>query len=159
MANQYPTLYPAGFNGTYTDFNKAKMDRSGALRLYKGSVAVPSGTVVGTKIGLTPVRKGAYVAVQASSVYSDALGASVTASIGVTYNPTSTSAEAPATYVSGSTVVAAGGAIPLNAVEAGFTYSIADDGWVSVTTAGATTGSTGNLNFNLAIAYDLGALT
>ena len=66
MANAYPTIYPSGFNGTYTDFNKAKIDRSGAVRVYTGSVTVPNGTVLGTLIGIVPVRKGAYVLTNAS---------------------------------------------------------------------------------------------
>lgn len=160
MANQFPNLYPAGFNGTYSDFNKAKMDRSGALRIYTGTVAVPSGTTVGNKIGLVPIRKGAKVLVNGSSVWFDALGTSVTTSIGVTYQTGSASTEAPATFVAaGNTTAAAGGNVLLNGVEAGLTYVTLDDGWVSITLAGATTGgSSPNVNFNIAIAYDQGAL-
>ena len=159
MANSYPTLYPAGFNGTYTDFNKAKIDRSGALRIYTGSVAVTTGTTTGTKIGIIPVRKGAKVLVNGSSLWFDALGTSVTASVGITYNPNSTQTEVPAQYVSASTAPAAGGNVLLNGVEGGLTYVVLDDGWLMVTTAGATTtGSSVNINFNVAVAYDYGAL-
>lgn len=160
MANAYPTLFPSGFNGTYTDFLKAKIDRSGALRLSKGSVSVPVGTVVATKIGIIPVRKGAYVQVRGSCLWSDALGAGVTCSVGITYNPNSTQTEVPAEYVpAGTTTPAAGGEIALDQVEAGLTYQVLDDGWLSVTTAGATTGTLGNINFNIGVSYDAGALT
>ena len=160
MANSYPTVYPAGFNGTYTDFNKAKIDRSGAVRLYSGQVAIPTGTTSGTKIGIVPVRKGAKVLVRGSSLWSDALGTSVTCSVGITYNPSSTQTEAPAQYVSaGTTTPAAGGEIALDQVEGGTYYVVLDDGWLSVTTGGATTtGSSVYINYNVAIAYDYSAL-
>lgn len=160
MANQFPNILPPGFSGNVFDFNKAKIDRSGALRIYTGTVAVASGTVVGQKIGLVPVRKGAKVLVNGSSVWFDALGASVTTSIGITYQSGSSQTEAPATFVAaGNTTAAAGGNVLLNGVEAGLTYVALDDGWISITLAGATTGgSSPNVNFNIAVAYDFGAL-
>ncbi len=160
MANQYPTVFPAGFLGNIFDFNHVKTDRSGALRIYSGQVAVPTGTVVGTKIGIIPVLKGAKVLTNGSSLWFDALGTSVTASVGITYNPSSSQTEAPAQYVAaGNTTPAAGGNVLLNGVESGQYYVVLDSGWLTVTTAGATTtGSSVNINYNVAIAYDFGAL-
>lgn len=159
MANQFPNIVPVGFAGNIFDFNKAKVDRSGAVRLYKGSVSVPTGTTVGNKVGLVPVVQGGYIVNAASMIWFDALGASVTTSAGVTYQTGSAQTEAPATYVAaGNTVAAAGGAVPLNSVLAGLTYKFLDNGWITVTLAGATTGSTGNITFNIAIAYDQNAL-
>lgn len=159
MANQYPNIVPPGFNGTYTDFNKAKIDRSGALRLYSGQVPVPAATPIGSKIGIVPVRKGARVCVDGAMLWSDALGTSVTGTVGVTYNPNSTQTEVPAQYVASVTTFAAGGAVNMNQVEGGLYYTILDDGWITVTTAGAaTTGSAVNINYNIAISYDAGAL-
>ena len=158
MANQYPDIVPVGFNGTITDFNKAKIDRSGALRLASGFVAVPSGTAIGAKIGLVPVRKGARVACAASSIWPLALGTSVTGTIGVTYNPGSSQTEVPAQYGPSSTVYAAGGNISLNGVNGGAIFVVQDDGWITVTIAGAATTTTNNINYNISIAYDAGAL-
>jgi hypothetical protein len=162
MANQYPNVVPSGFNGTALDFNRAKIDRSGALRLYKGQVAVPSGTASGQKIGIIPVRKGAYVQVRGSCLWADALDTTttITASVGVTYNPNSTSAEAPATFVAaGNTTLRAGGEIALDQVEGGLYYQVLDDGWVTVTLAAAPTNQAGNINYNIGVAYDAGALS
>lgn len=159
MANQFPNILPPGFAGNVFDFNKAKIDRSGAVRHYKGVVSVPSGTTVGNKVGLVPVRQGGQIVNSASQIWFDALGTSVTTSVGVTYGPSSTQTEAPATYVAaGNTTAAAGGSVVLNSVLAGLLYKFLDDGWVTVTLAGATTGSTGNITFNVAIAYDQNAL-
>ena len=160
MANQFPNIVPAGFAGNVFDFNKAKIDRSGALRIYTGQVAVPTGTVAGSKIGIIPVLKGAKVLVNGSSLWFDALGTSVTASVGITYNPSSTQTEASAQYVAaGNTTPAAGGNVLLNGVESGLYYVVLDSGWLTVTLAGATTtGSNVNVNYNVAIAYDFGAL-
>jgi hypothetical protein len=162
MANQFPNVLPAGFNGTALDFNRAKIDRSGALRLYKGSVSVPSGTASGAKIGIIPVRKGAYVQVRGSCLWADALDSSttITSSVGVTYQPGSASAEAPATFVgTGNTTLRAGGEIALDQVEAGLTYQVLDDGWVTVTLAAAATNTLGNINYNIGVSYDAGALS
>ena len=164
MANQFPTVVPAGFAGNIFDFNKAKMDRSGAVRLYKGSVSVPSGTASGSKIGLVPVRAGAYLVNSASCINSDALDTTntITFSAGVTYQAGSSQTEAPATYVaSGATTLRTNalGTTVFNTVEAGLTYKVLDDGWITLTTAAAATNATGNVNFNLAIAYDQGALS
>ena len=159
MANAYPTIYPSGFNGTYTDFNKAKIDRSGAVRVYTGSVTVPNGTVLGTLIGIVPVRKGAKVLTNASSLWFDALGTSVTTEVGVTYNTSSTQTSYPAQFVAtGNTTAAAGGNVLLNGVEGGQTFVALDDGWLSVTTQATATTTVGNINFNVAIAYDYSAL-
>jgi hypothetical protein len=163
MANQYPTVVPAGFAGNIFDFNKAKIDRSGAVRLYKGSVSVPSGTASGSKIGLVPVRKGAYLVNSASMIFPDILDTSntITFSAGVTYNPNSAQTEAPATYIAaGATTLrtTGNGLSVFNTVEAGLNYLVLDDGWITLTTAAAATNQLGNVNFNLAIAYDQGAL-
>lgn len=163
MANQFPNVLPAGFAGNIFDFNKAKIDRSGAVRLYKGSVAVPSGTVAGSKIGLVPVRVGGYLVNCASYIWPDALDTSntITYSAGVTYQTGSAQTEAPATYIAGGAVhlrTTGNGFAILNAVEAGATYKFLDDGWVTLTTAAASTNQLGNVNFNIAIAYDQNAL-
>lgn len=162
MANQFPNIVPSGFAGTIFDFNKAKIDRSGAVRHYKGQVSVPSGTAAGTKIGIVPVRAGGYLVNAASMLFSDDLdtGNAVTASVGITYQTGSAQTEAPATYVAaGNTFLNAGASVILNTVEAGLTYKFLDDGWLTITTAAASTTTTGNVNYNLAIAYDQNALS
>ena len=111
MANAFPSIVPAPYQKISQDFNQAPMDRSGAVRMKQGVVSIPSGTASGTQIGLIPVRKGARIEVNGSSVWFDALDSTntMTASIGITYNPSSTQTNAPAQYVSASTAGQAGG--------------------------------------------------
>lgn len=159
MANQYPNVVPPGFAGNVFDFNKAKVDRSGALRIYTGVMSITTGLVAGSKIGIVPVLPGAKLLCNGSSLWFDALGTGVQISVGITYNPNSTQTEVPATYVpAATTTAAAGGNVALNQVNTGQNYITLDTGWLSVTTANASTSSTGNIRYNVAIAYDQGAL-
>jgi hypothetical protein len=156
MANAFPTIVPAPYQKTIQDFRQAPVDRSGAVRMNTGSVSIPVATAIGAQIGLIPVTKGCRVEVNGSSVWFDALDstATATASIGITYGPTSTQTNAPAQYVSGSTSIRAGGNVVLNAVKGGLTYEVLDDGWIMVTTAAAVTDTLGNVQWNIAISYD-----
>lgn len=152
----FPTLVPNGFTATAVDFNKAKIDRSGALRLYQGSIAVPVATAAGSIIGLIPLRKGARVLVHGAAVWLEKLDttATLTASIGVIYNDTVNNTSVPGQYVASSTAPQNGGNVLLNAVEGGNTYVATGDGWLAVTMAGAATNVSANISWSVGIAYD-----
>lgn len=156
MANAFPSIVPAPYQKTSQDFRQAPIDRSGAVRLHTGTVSIPSGTASGAQIGLIPVTKGCRVEVNGSSVWFDSLDSTntATASIGITYNPTSTQTNVPAEFVSASTSIQAGGNVLLNAVKGGLTYEVLDDGWIMVTTAAAATNTLGNIQWSIAINYD-----
>lgn len=149
-----PTIVPAPFDGTTKDFLKVKCDRSGAMRLQAQNVSVPSGTVVTTIVGLVPLRRGDRIDVGATKIYSAALGTSVTASVGIIYDDTTNNTSIPALFASGSTAVAAGGEIPLLVNAATMQNVATGDGWLAVTLAGATTGTTGVISAQVASVYD-----
>ncbi len=151
-----PTIYPSGFNGTVTDFNKCKVDRSGALRSSNFLVTVPTTTASATVIGLVPVRKGARLHLPACRVTVDALGSnSETHEIGIVYSDTTNNTSVPAKYLAtGGTDLQAGGLITLLATDAADSYVVTGDGWVAVTTQVAATTTQGTYHGVLAITYD-----
>lgn len=153
-----PSIVPTGYDGTATDFTKAKADHSGATRLQPFNVSIPSGTVTSTIVGLIPVRKGARLSLNGSIFVSDALGTSVTAGIGIVYNDNTNNTNNQTLWVSAATTPAAGGTFTLINTYAAASYFATDDGWIVLTTGGATTGSTGTIHGQVAISYDSYAL-
>lgn len=162
MSTSLPTIYPVGYAGTTVDFLETKVDRSGAVRLQTGTVALPATTATSTLIGLIPFNKGAKVA-YGSVVYSDDLDSStnVTFNIGWTYYDSTTGTSQAAGFVSGSTVPQSGGMIPFSAASGsslGMIFTAAADGWITVTNTAATT-TTGNVEFSILFAYDPSGVT
>lgn len=153
-----PTIVPAGFAGDYTDFLKVKLQRDGSAFVNAGVVSIPSGTVVTTIVGLVPFTANAKISVTGLSLFAAALGASVTASIGVVYQSASEGTDVPTLFVSGSTTVAAGGAIAFTPTATNVPYVTTGNGWIAVTLAGATTGSTGSINVQALISYFSGGI-
>lgn len=160
MTIQSPNIVPVGYSNDYTDFLKAKCERDGAVRSNKNLVSVPSGTVSGQTVGLIPFRAGARLS-YGSSVISAALGTSVTLALGYLYNdttqPNSGTSQA-AGFGAASSAAAAGGVIPITATTS-MMWVAASDGWIIATIGGATTTSTGNINFDLLINYDQSGIT
>ena len=153
-----PTIVPTGFAGDYTDFLKAKVERDGSAFLNNGVVSVPSGTVVSTIVGLIPVVAGAKINPVSLAVHCAALGASVTGSIGVVYQNSTEGTDVPTLFVSGSTTPAAGGNIVIAASATNIPYVATGNGWLALTLAGATTGSTGSVNVMATISYFNGGI-
>lgn len=149
-----PSIAPTRYSKTSQDFNIAKVDREGALRTEYVNVNVPSGTVVNTVVGLVPFRRGARFVCHASGLNVGALGTSVTASVGYVYDDNVTFTNAPAAFVSASTTAAAGGTISLTGLATSYSFVAAADGWIAVTLAGATTGSSGDINAQITLSYD-----
>ena len=161
MTTTLPTLYPVGYAGTITDFNQCKVDRSGALRIQTGTVAVPNSTVTTTLVGLLPFVAGCKV-LYGSTVYFDALSTSVTANIGWTYYDSTLGTSQAAGFVSGTTVPAAGGMVPFSATSGsslGMVLDATASGWITCTITGATTGSSGNILYSIAFANDPSGVT
>ena len=149
-----PTIVPAKYNGTVTDFLVVKADRSGALRMEPFSDTVPATTVTGVIIGMVPFRKGARLVIDASEIFVDtAAGASATANIGVVYNDNVTFTNNQTLYASGVSTNAIGRLVmtPTAANEA---YSTLDDGWFVITTAGATTTNQFVVHGQMVLTYD-----
>lgn len=162
MTTTLPTVYPVGYAGTTQDFLETKVDRSGALRLQTGTVAVPATTPSTTLIGLMPFNAGAKFS-YGSTVYSQDLDSStnVTVNIGYTYYDSTLGTSNGSGFVNGSTIPQTGGMIPFNASSGssvGLIVTAAADGWVTAQFTSATTTS-GNLEYNIAFAYDPSGVT
>ena len=162
MTTSLPTIYPVGYAGTTNDFLETKVDRSGAVRLATGTVAIPAATATSTLIGLMPFNKGCKFG-YGSTVYSQDLDTStnVTFNIGYTYYDSTQGTSQAAGFVSGSTVPQNGGMISFSASSGsslGMIVTAAADGWVTITNTAATTTS-GNVEFNIAFSYDASGVT
>lgn len=162
MTTALPTIYAVGYQGTTLDFLETKVDRSGALRIQTGTVAIPASTATSTLIGLMPFNAGCKV-LYGSTVYSQDLdsGTNVTFNIGWTYYDSTLGTSQAAGFVSGSTIPQTGGMIPFNASSGsslGMIFTAAADGWIGITNTAATT-TTGNVEFNIAFAYDPSGVT
>jgi len=151
-----PTIYPANFAGTTSDFAKTKADRSGAMRASVFLVTVPTTTASATVIGLVPVEKGARLVLPACRISSDALGSnSETAKIGIVYDDTTNNTSVPAQYVAtGNTTIQGGGTITLLTTDAADSYVVTGNGWVALTTETAATTAQGTLHGVITITYD-----
>lgn len=149
-----PSIVPTKYAATVTDFLKAKIDRSGALRTEYVTVSVPSGTTASTVIGLVPFRKGARFVRGASSVYLENIGdGSFTADIGYVYDDNTTYTNVPKAFADADTAGRTGGYATLSAL-AGLSWVAAADGWIAVTTGGSTTDATATIQAQVTLAYD-----
>lgn len=150
-----PSIVPAEYAGTSTDYLKVKSDRSGADRLYAGAVSVPSGTVTSTVIGLVPFNKGARFHLDNTSVYFANIGdGSFTADLGYIYDDNVTYTNNTTAWASASTAGRSGGFVTIDAATTGIGFVAAANGWIAVTTGGSTTDATGNITFQFSGAYD-----
>lgn len=153
-----PTIVPVNFNATVSDFTKVKAERSGALRTSAFTVSVPSGTASATVIGLVPVKKGARIVRNASSVFNDQLdtSASVTAALGIVYTDTTTNTSVPGQFTAAGSVAlqSTTSFTLLTAYTAVDSYVVTGDGWIAVTTAAAATNNLGTIHGAITITYD-----
>jgi hypothetical protein len=151
-----PTIYPANFSGTTTDFTKAKVERSGAMRASVFTVTVPTTTASATVIGLVPVQKGARLVLPACRITADSLGSnSETTKVGIVYDDTTNNTSSPAVYVAtGDTTVQAGGTYTLLTTDAADSYVCTGNGWVAITTEAAATTAQGTIHGVITITYD-----
>lgn len=154
-----PTEYPSGFNGTSSDFSKAKADRSGALRSYPFHLTTSTAILTsGTVIGLVPVRKGARLHRPGCAFACDDLdtGNAVTISLGIVYDDTTNNTSVPDKYVAagGTFLQSASTSLTLLTTTVADEYIVTGDGWLALTTATASTTTVGTIHGVVAIAYD-----
>lgn len=162
MALTLPSVVPTGYADDYTDFFRTKADKSGALRVITGSVAVASAVASGALIGFFPFNKG--MKVHGLRVYCDALdtGANITVDFGYTYYDSATGTSLPAAFVSASTAArSGGGSVAFTGASSvpGMTFTAAGDGWVTMRIAAISTLAAGTVTFNAAIGYDASGVT
>lgn len=159
MADTFPSIVPTGFAGNYTDFNKAKVDRSGAVRRVSGSVSVPASTATDTVIGLFPFVSGMSLAgLSGYNLYTADLDSStnVTLDWGVQYQNSTEGTTNLTLVTSASTAPQASGFVAPDEIT-WMDYVTTGNGWVVVQVNAATT-TTGSITFNVPIAYDQPAL-
>lgn len=162
MTTILPTIFPVGYAGTTQDFLETKVDRSGALRIQTGTVAIPATTASTALIGLMPFNKGCIVG-YGSTVYSQDMDSStnVALNIGYTYYDSTLATSNGSGFVTTSTVPQTGGMIPFNSSSGssvGMIFTALADGWITAQTTSATTTS-GNFEFNILFAYDASGVT
>ncbi len=152
-----PTLFPAKYAGSFTDFLEAKVDRSGAMRFEPFTVTIPASTVSGTNIGLVPFRKGARFVPHSSGIIVTDLdtGTAVTLTAGYVYDDNVTFTNAPAAFAASSTIAQTGGALSLNALATSHTFVAEADGWVTITTGGGSTTTAGTVTGSVVLSYDI----
>lgn len=153
-----PSIVPTGYAGDSSDYLKAKVDRSGAVRVISGSVAIPASTATDTIIGLAPFEAGMKLG-YGSRVYVTDLDSStnVTLDLGYVFSDNSTYTNVLDAFVAASTAPQAGGMIEMTN-SAGMTFSAGGNGWITAQVNAATT-TTGTIVFNLAVAYDISGVT
>lgn len=151
-----PNIVATGYLANSTDFNRSKVDRSGALRTESFSITIPSGTASGAIIGLVPFRKGAKFVCHASglNITDVDTGTTVTASVGYVYDDNVTYTNAPAAFLSASTVPQTGGTLPLNGLATCYNFVAAADGWIALTVGGSATTAAGTLVGQITLTYD-----
>lgn len=149
-----PSILPAGFDGTTSDFAKTKgVDRSGAVRLISDSVEVASGTAVDAVIGLIPFNKGQRINLNDRSFYVGNIGAaSTTLNFGYVYNDDTTYTNDTDAFVSLSTAAQAGGFVTIDE-KGSLLFEAEADGWIVAEVKGAATDATGDIEFNVLQAY------
>lgn len=153
MSTTLPDIFPAGFAGDISDFLKTKVDRSGALRVYDGTVSVPGTTAQNKLVGLFPFNKG--FKVHGMRFYSADLDTStnVTVDIGYQYYDSATGTSHTDSLVSASTAPQASGFVTFTGTDV-LNWTAAGDGWLVAKITGGATITTGSFTWNLAGAYE-----
>ena len=150
-----PTILPTGYAGDYTDYLKAKVDHSGAVRRLQGTVSVPASTATDTIIGLFPFQAGmSFAGLGGYDLYSADLDSStnVTLDFGIAYQNSGEGTDDLDAITSASTAAQAGGFVAPDEID-WMTLVTTGNGWVTVQVNAATT-TTGNLTFNIPFTYD-----
>lgn len=149
-----PSIIPASFQGNATDYLKTKVERDGSARLQAQTTSVPTGTTTTTIVGLIPFNAGCRILPDGISAAVDALGTSVTMSLGVVYDDNVGNTNNATLFTSASTAAAAGGTLAVVNSATNIPYVTTGNGWLVATIGGATTGTTGNVYIQIAAAYD-----
>lgn len=156
-----PNIANTRYTNDTSAYRNAKVDRSGAERGEAFTVSVPSGSTVGTIVGLVPFQTGAKFN-YGSSIFANALGTSVTVSLGYVYEDNVTFTNAPAGFLALTAANTAGTKLVPN-VAAGVAWKAIDslvgtgalaNGWIVAVIGGATTGTTADIYGQIDMMYD-----
>lgn len=149
-----PSVLPTQYAGTYKDFLKVKVDRSGAARIVAGAVSVPSGTAADAYVGLVPFNKGARYQIDSTSIYCGNFGAgTTTVNVGYVYDDNVTYTNDVDAWASLSTAPQSGGFVSVDEKE-GLSFVAAANGWITVQLKTADADATADIAFSFVEAYD-----
>ena len=158
MTLTLPTYVPSGFAGDASDFRKAKVDRSGAVRNVAFSTSITAAAASDVLVGLVPFQKGARIAglpiINVTDLDTDS---DLTLDVGYTYYDSTLGTSDPNAFVTQSTAGQAGGAVTIDEVAATtFTSFVAEaDGWITLTMGtGGSSYTTGVVYGNISLCYD-----
>lgn len=160
MTLTLPTLYPTGYAGDKTDFQKCKMDRSGAIRAQRFKVSIPSGTASSVLVGLIPFNKGMELHIAPSFVAANSAldtGTTITIDVGYTYYDSTLGTSSAAAFASAVTTWQSSALTALtllNGPESVGQFRSAADGWVTLTIHTGPTTTTGDVFGCFFIGYD-----
>lgn len=149
-----PSILPVGYDGTYRDYLKTKVERDGSVRLQYTTVTVPAVTTTTTIVGLVPFNKGFRLS-YGTKLYTADLDTStnVTLDIGYVYKTGSTATDDPDAFASAITTAQTGGLITFDE-QAGLSFVAEDDGWIAVTVGGGSTVTSGAISGQCLGVYD-----
>ena len=157
-----PNIVNPNYPNSAAAYRMAKVDRDGDVRGEAFSVPVPSGTTVAAGlVGLVPFQTGAKFNYD-SSIFANALGTSVTVSLGYIYDDNVTFTNNDAAFLALTAANTAGAKLVPN-VEAGTAWKAIDslvgtgalaNGWIVAKIGGATTGTTNNIYGQINMMYD-----
>lgn len=149
-----PTILPTGYDGTYKDWLKTKVDRDGCVRLQYSTVTIPAATASSTVIGLVPFNKGARLS-YGSKYYTADLDTStnVTLNVGYVYQTGSSATDDPDAFASAVTTGQTGGLITFDE-QAGLSFVAEDNGWIAVQIGGGATTTEGAVSGQSLMVYD-----
>jgi len=156
-----PNIVNTNYLADSSAYRAAKVDRSGSVRKEYFTVSIPSGTTVGQIIGLVPFQTGATFD-YGSDIFVDALGASVTVSLGYIYDDNVTFTNAPAGFLALTAANTTDLKLTPN-VDAGLAWKAIDsfvgtgalaNGWIVAVIGGATTGTTASIYGHAKVVYD-----
>lgn len=149
-----PNIVPTGYQGDDTDYLKAPVDRSGAVRDVQGTVSVASGTAADAFVGLVPFNKGARLKIDDKSIHCGNFGAgATTVNVGVIYDDESTYTNDVDAWVSASTAPQSGGFVTVDEIE-GLTFVSEANGWLAVQLKTAAADAAADITFQVQVAYD-----
>lgn len=150
-----PAVFATGEDSANSYFN-APAGQGDSPRLVVRTATIPDSSTVGTIIGLVPFNKGASVSYGSALAVADLdTGTDVTLNWGYHYadNDTVTNINDADAFAAAATTAQAGGVVRPTAT-AGSTFEATANGWVTVSIAGGSTTTAGDITFNGIISYE-----
>jgi len=148
-------VVPVGYENDYTDYLKAPVDRSGAVRAVAGTVTVPTATAVGAFVGLVPFTKGARFILNDKSVHITDIDSEddSTVNLGIVYQDSDEGTDDVDAFVSASTSGQAGGFLTIDETT-GMTLVTTGNGWLALENEANATEAEGTVTYNVLVTYD-----